>query len=96
MEDMYDTGNSLSVIYAALKEYQPKSLKSAIVFHKKNSKNLKYNFYADYIGFFIPDYFVFGYGLDNNEYLRELPHLCVLSKEGLEAYKTDWLIFGIS
>ena len=40
------------------------SVRFAIAFHKKNPENLKFNFYADYIGFIIPKKFVIGYGLD--------------------------------
>jgi hypoxanthine phosphoribosyltransferase len=66
---------------------KPASLKYAIIFHKKNPKNLEYNFYADYIGFLIPDVFVFGYGMDYNELFREMSHLCVISQKGVEAFK---------
>lgn len=69
---------------------KPASLKYAIAFHKKNHKNIHNNFFADYIGFFIPDVFVFGYGMDYNEYFREMSHLCVISKEGVEAFKDQW------
>ena len=79
VEDIYDSGSSLNQMDAALRAFQPLSLEYAIIFHKKNPKNLKYNHYSKYIGFFIPDYFVIGYGLDYNEQFRDLSHLAVIS-----------------
>ena len=55
IEDIYDTGSTLMRVHDHLKAMGPESLKYAIAFHKKNPKNLKYNFFADYIGFVIPD-----------------------------------------
>ena len=87
VEDIYDSGNSLFVMNESLKALKPKRLSYAIAFHKKNPENLKYKFYADYIGFFIPDKFVIGYGLDYNQYFRELPHLCIISQKGIDTFK---------
>ena len=49
-----------------LKEYNAASSKVVCLLHKRNTQNLKYQYFADYIGFFIPDRFVFGYGMDYN------------------------------
>ena len=66
IEDIYDTGSTIMRVRDCLMAYAPKSLKYAVAFHKKNPKNLQYDFVADYLGFFIPDVFVFGYGMDYN------------------------------
>jgi hypoxanthine-guanine phosphoribosyltransferase len=55
--------------------------------HKKNPVNLQFNFYPDFIGFFIPLRFIIGYGLDNNEYNRDIKHLCTISQKGIEKYQ---------
>jgi hypoxanthine phosphoribosyltransferase len=48
---------------------------------------LELNYWAEYIGFFIPDKFVIGYGLDYNEKFRDIMHLCVLNDAGIEKFK---------
>ena len=67
VEDIYDSGNSLHVMDKALVAMKPLDLQYTILFHKKNPRNLKFNFYSKYIGFFVPDVFVVGYGLDYND-----------------------------
>ena len=57
-----------------------------IAFHKKTSKNIALNYFADYIGFFIPDKFVIGYGMDFNERFRDLPHLAVFNQHGVTTF----------
>jgi hypoxanthine phosphoribosyltransferase len=70
-----------------LEAFGPASLKIATLFHKKNPKNLGHNYFADYVGFLIPDEFIIGYGMDYNEYYRDLNHLCVINKSGIEYFK---------
>jgi hypoxanthine-guanine phosphoribosyltransferase len=41
---------------------------------------------SEYIGFFVPNAFVIGYGMDINEYLRDLKHLCVINQKGIERF----------
>jgi hypoxanthine phosphoribosyltransferase len=84
VEDIYDTGASLDAINKALKMFNPNKLMYAIGFHKKNPKNLEYNFLANYTGFFIPNSFVGGYGMDYNENIRDIPHLCVLEQRYID------------
>jgi hypoxanthine phosphoribosyltransferase len=84
VEDIFDSGSTIMKLRNTLLGFQLKSLKFAVLFHKKNHKNLKHNFFADYIGFYIPDVFVIGYGMDYNEYYRDLSHLCVINQAGIE------------
>jgi hypoxanthine-guanine phosphoribosyltransferase len=72
-----------------LNDFEPASIKVAIAFHKKVEVNIHLNYFADYIGFLIPNYFVIGFGLDYNEKFRELPHLCKINKHGIETFKTE-------
>ena len=86
VEDIYDTGHSMMAILKKLEEFGAKSVKVCVLLHKKNVVNLNYGYYADYIGYFIPCKFVIGYGMDLNEYVRDLKHLCIISKEGIRKY----------
>ena len=79
VEDIYDTGNSMSKLLISLRAKEPATLKVAVALHKKVAVNLKHGYFADYIAFFIPEFFAIGFGLDYNQYLREIPHLCKIS-----------------
>ena len=87
IEDIFDSGSTIIKTREVLQTLEPASLKYAVLTHKRNPKNLKYGFYADYLGFVIPDQFVVGYGMDYNQYYRDLSHLCVINKTGIEAFK---------
>jgi hypoxanthine phosphoribosyltransferase len=88
VEDVYDSGNCMDVLLKHINKFEPNSVKSTILIHKCNPKNLKYDYKAEYIGFTVPgDKFLVGYGMDYNEKFRDLSHVCVISKEGIEKYK---------
>ena len=77
VEDIYDTGLTLTNLKKLLESRNPKSIKIFCMFVKKElSKDPKD---IDYIGFEIGPDFVVGYGLDYNGKYRELPYLAVLS-----------------
>jgi hypoxanthine phosphoribosyltransferase len=84
---MYDTGRTMQRLLLKLHELGAKKVEVCIAFHKKQPKNLELNYWPEYIGFFIPDKFVIGYGLDYNEKFRDIMHLCVLNEVGIEKYK---------
>lgn len=71
VEDIVDTGLTLSFLVGKLKERDPRSLKVCVFLDKKERRKIPFE--ADYIGFDIPDRFVVGYGLDFNEMYRFLP-----------------------
>jgi hypoxanthine phosphoribosyltransferase len=71
VEDIVDTGLTLSFLVERLKERDPRSLKVCVFLDKKERR--KVPFEADYIAFDIQDCFVVGYGLDFNEMYRYLP-----------------------
>lgn len=79
VEDIIDTGNTLSHIIELFKEREARSVKT-ITLLTKPSRRLK-NVEVEYIGFEIPDYFVVGYGLDYNQIGRNLPFVGVLKEE---------------
>jgi hypoxanthine phosphoribosyltransferase len=80
VEDILDTGLTLSYLLRVLQQRKPKTLRVAALLDKpsRRIKDVK----GDYIGFTIPDEFVVGYGLDYAERYRNLKDVCVLSLPG--------------
>jgi hypoxanthine phosphoribosyltransferase len=76
VEDIVDTGLTLSRLVEVLRERQPASLRVCAFLDKAERRRVPFT--ADYVGFFIPDRFVVGYGLDYNENFRFLPDVCIL------------------
>lgn len=81
LEDIFDTGNSLNYTVEHLKTKNPASLKICTLLDKPERRNPGITLQADYVGFTIPNEFVVGYGLDYNEYYRNLPYIGVLKPE---------------
>ena len=77
VEDILDTGVTLTYLLRILKQRKPKSLKIAALLDKpsRRIKDVK----GDYIGFTIPNDFVVGYGLDYAERYRNLKDVCILT-----------------
>jgi hypoxanthine phosphoribosyltransferase len=76
VEDIVDTGLTLSRLVEMLRERRPESLRVCALLDKSERRLVPFT--ADYVGFPIPDHFVVGYGLDYNEEFRFLPDVCVL------------------
>lgn len=76
VEDIVDTGLTLSHLVDILRERQPASVRVCALLDKKERRRVPFT--AEYVGFTIPDRFVVGYGLDYNENFRFLPDVCVL------------------
>lgn len=76
VEDILDTGLTLTFLKRLLLGHQPKSLRVAVLLDKPSRRTSPVE--VDYIGFAIPDEFVVGYGLDFAERFRNLPDICVL------------------
>lgn len=79
VEDIIDTGRTLSIVKEMLLKRNPKSLKIITLLDKKEGRIIEIE--ADYVGFEIPNEFVVGFGLDFNELYRNLPYIGVLCKE---------------
>ena len=73
VEDIIDTGFTLSMLMPRLQQRQPADLKLCTVLDKREAR--RYDVQADFVGFVVPDKFLVGYGLDYNEYFRSLPYL---------------------
>ncbi len=76
VDDILDTGKTLSSVLAKLRELKPREIKTCVLLDKP-SRRVE-NVRADYAGFEIPDLFVIGYGLDYAERYRNLPFVGVL------------------
>ena len=81
LEDIFDTGRSLDFTYRHLMEKKPASIKICTLLDKPSRRDEGITLQADYVGFEIPNEFVVGYGLDYNEYYRNLPYIGVLKPE---------------
>ena len=84
LEDIFDTGNSLSFTYEHLLSKEPASLKICTLLDKPARRKPGVTLQADYTGFVIPNAFVVGYGLDYNEHFRNLPYVGILKPEVYE------------
>lgn len=73
VEDIIDTGRTLSSLIEYLKQKKPNSIKIATMLSKPSRRIIEVK--VDYIGFEIEDIFVIGYGLDYNEKYRNLPYI---------------------
>ena len=82
LEDIYDTGNSLTFLVEHLKSKEPASLKICTFLDKPERRNPGVTLQADYVGYTIPNAFVVGYGLDYAQKYRNLPYIGVV--EGVE------------
>ena len=78
VEDIIDTGYTLSQVVKILATRQPKSLKSCTLLNKPSRREVELP--IDWIGFEIPDEFVIGYGIDYAQQGRNLPHIAVVQK----------------
>ena len=84
LEDIFDTGRSLDFTYNHLMSKNPASVKICTLLDKPERRDPDITLEADYTGFVIPNKFVVGYGLDFNEYYRNLPYVGVLKPEAYE------------
>jgi hypoxanthine phosphoribosyltransferase len=82
VEDIVDSGHTISFVLQMLDTRQPRSLKVCALLDKPERREAHVPLH--YVGFTIPNKFVFGYGLDLDEYHRNLPFVGVVD---LEKYK---------
>jgi hypoxanthine phosphoribosyltransferase len=78
VEDILDTGLTMTYLKKMLLARQPRSLKVAALLDKPSRRKLPLE--GDYVGFKIPDEFVVGYGLDYAEKYRNLSDICVVPR----------------
>jgi hypoxanthine phosphoribosyltransferase len=80
VEDIVDTGYTISYLLRTLATRQPASLKTCVLVHKPDRRQIHAQ--IDYLGFEIPDVWVVGFGLDWAERYRALPYIGVVEPEG--------------
>ena len=78
VEDIVDTGLTLTYLQDILRARSPKTLRTACLLSKPSRRLVEVT--VEYIGFTIEDKFVVGYGLDYAEKYRNLPHIAVLDR----------------
>ena len=83
IDDILDSGGTLKLAIDTLQERNPQSLRSCVLLRKQ--RQAAFAVQADYICFDIPDEFVVGYGLDYNDYYRNLPDIVTLRPEAVDA-----------
>jgi hypoxanthine phosphoribosyltransferase len=79
VEDIIDSGYTIASVMDLLRARQPESLKVCTLLDKAERREADVP--IDYRGFVIPDKFVFGYGLDLDEYYRDLPFIGVVKPD---------------
>lgn len=83
VEDIIDSGNTLASVIEMLQTRNPASLEVCTLLNKASRREV--DIPIKYCGFVIPDKFVFGYGLDMDEYYRNLPFIGVVDLDKYEA-----------
>ena len=79
VEDIVDSGRTLSYLMEMLRDRKPASLKLCTLLDKPDRRVIEVP--VDYTGFQIPDEFVVGYGLDYDQKYRNLPYIGIISFE---------------
>ncbi|MCX6035019.1 MAG: hypoxanthine phosphoribosyltransferase [Chloroflexi bacterium] len=82
VEDIVDSGRTLAHVMQMLKTREPKSLKVCVLLDKKSRHEVPVE--LDYVGFDIPDKYVFGYGIDIDEHYR---HLRFIASADMKKYE---------
>jgi hypoxanthine phosphoribosyltransferase len=81
VDDILDSGGTIKAVVPMVQSLGAASVKVCVLLRK--DRPAAKEFFADYVGFEIPDEFVVGYGLDYNNYYRNLPDIVTLSPEAI-------------
>ena len=82
VDDILDSGETLKAVVPLLKELGAATVKTAVLLRK--DRPAAREVHADYVGFDIPDEFVVGYGLDYDDYYRNVPDIVTLKREVID------------
>jgi hypoxanthine phosphoribosyltransferase len=88
VEDIIDSGLSLSYLRKNLLSRNPRSLSIATLLDKRVARERE--IYVDYVGFEIENEFVIGYGLDYAERYRELPYVAIMEEDDAAAISGEF------
>ena len=81
VDDIFDTGRTLSELISQVDDLMPASVRSAVLLQKQGRQLVALR--PNHVGFEIPDRFVVGYGLDYDDLYRNLPYIAALEDEDL-------------
>jgi hypoxanthine phosphoribosyltransferase len=81
VDDIFDTGHTLVRVLEKMREFEPTSIRSAVLLRKHGRQEVEYQ--PDFVAFDIPDEFVVGYGLDFEDLYRNLPYLAALDADDI-------------
>ena len=87
VDDIFDTGSTLSALLSTVQVYKPRRIRSAVLLWKTGKS--KVDIQPDYHCFQIPDRFVVGYGLDYNDEFRHLPYIGIPDEADLQAARGE-------
>ncbi len=82
IDDIYDTGHTLTAVAAQLRGLGARSVRSAVLLRKAGRRQAELT--PDHVAFEIPDVFVVGYGLDYNDLYRNLPYVAALDPNDMD------------
>ena len=82
IDDILDSGGTLKLVLAVLQSMAPASVKTCVLVRKDRAEARE--IHVDYLGFEIPDEFIVGYGLDYDNYYRNLPDIVTLRKSVMQ------------
>ncbi len=77
VDDILDTGRTLTYACEHIREKGARSVKTCVMLDKPSRRIVPFD--ADYLGFTVDDRFVIGYGLDYDSYYRELPYIAYIT-----------------
>ncbi len=82
VDDVLDSGGTVRLVSSLLRQLGARRVRTCVLLRKNRASAS--DLHVDYVGFEIPDEFVVGYGLDFNNYYRNLPDIVTLKPEVLE------------
>ncbi len=82
VDDILDSGRTLALLRSEIEQRRPRSVRTCVLLRKEKVREPECP--CEYVGFDIPDAFVVGYGLDHDDYYRNLPDIGVLRVEALK------------
>jgi hypoxanthine phosphoribosyltransferase len=86
VDDILDSGGTIRLVRDMLLELEPAAVKTCVLLRKPTAGACQTS--IDYLGFDIPDEFVVGYGLDYNDYYRNLPDIVTLKRHVIQQTET--------
>ncbi|CAH8562373.1 unnamed protein product [Schistosoma guineensis] len=84
VEDLLDSGTTLSSLVPYIKSFEPRSVLVACLLVKRRQDFSE--FQPDFVGFEVPNRFIVGYAIDYNDFFRDIPHICSINDEAKKIF----------